>query len=353
MLNDLRSTNTYLFYMGHPAHYHNVKHVAGELNAKGHRIIFVARKKDVLFELLDKVPFKTIYLNARNSSGKLGLFWNVFKREFRMLGICLRYRPKVLIGTDIVITHVAKLLGRKSIVLNEDDASQVPFLAKYGFKYSTHTLSPHCCDISPYEHKKVGYQGYHELAYLHPDFFTPDKQRIETLNPDEPYFILRFAQLDAHHDDGKKGISDEVAWQLIRRLEGIGRVFLTSERKLGTKLEPFRISISPKEIHHALSFAKMYIGDSQTMAAEAAVLGTPSIRFNDFVGKLGYLEELEHRFELTFGIKTDSIDQLFEKVEELLKDDQLEEKWTSRQRAMLQASDNVHREWINLIEKLS
>jgi predicted glycosyltransferase len=33
----------------------------------------------------------------------------------------------------------------------------------------------------------------------------------------------------------------------------------------------------------------LYIGDSQTMAAEAAVLGIPSIRFNSFVGKLVYL----------------------------------------------------------------
>ncbi len=35
------------------------------------------------------------------------------------------------------------------------------------------------------------------------------------------------------------------------------------------------------------------------MIAEAAVLGTPSIRFNDFVGKLGYLEDLEHKYGLT------------------------------------------------------
>jgi predicted glycosyltransferase len=48
----------------------------------------------------------------------------------------------------------------------------------------------------------------------------------------------------------------------------------------------------------------MYIGDSQTMTAEAAVLGTPAIRFNDFVGELSYLEELEYTFDLTYGIKT-------------------------------------------------
>ena len=42
-----------------------------------------------------------------------------------------------------------------------------------------------------------------------------------------------------------------------------------------------------------MAFASLYIGDSQTMAAEAGVLGVPFVRFNDFVGRIGYLRELE------------------------------------------------------------
>ncbi len=58
---------------------------------------------------------------------------------------------------------------------------------------------------------------------------------------------------------------------------------------------------NPSDIYHALYYADLYIGDSQTIAAEKAVLGTPALRFNDFVGKIGYLEELEHKYGLTFG----------------------------------------------------
>ena len=60
-----------------------------------------------------------------------------------------------------------------------------------------------------------------------------------------------------------------------------------------SSLEKFKIRIKPDDIHHVLYFAEMFIGDSQTMAAEAAVLGTPSLRFSDFTGKLNYLNELE------------------------------------------------------------
>ena len=72
-------------------------------------------------------------------------------------------------------------------------------------------------------------------------------------------------------------------------------------------------------MHHALYYADIYIGDSQTMTAEAAVLGTPALRFNDFVGKLSYLEELEHKYELTYGIKTSEPEKLYEKIREILK----------------------------------
>ncbi|MBK7853743.1 MAG: hypothetical protein IPJ79_01455 [Bacteroidetes bacterium] len=64
-------------------------------------------------------------------------------------------------------------------------------------------------------------------------------------------------------------------------------------------------------------FAHMYIGDSQTMAAEAAVLGTPSIRYNDFVGEISYLEELEHLYQLTFGFKTNNRQGMIDKITEL------------------------------------
>ena len=60
-------------------------------------------------------------------------------------------------------------------------------------------------------------------------------------------------------------------------------------------------------MHHIMAFAKMYIGDSQTMAAEAGVLGTPFVRFNDFVGRIGYLRELEDVYNLGYGVKTPDI----------------------------------------------
>lgn len=342
----------FLFYMGHPAHYHNISHVSAALQEKGHEIVWVARDKDVLFNLIERSPFKIILIKEnRKNNSKSSLIFSILLREIRMIIICIFNRPDALIGTDIVITHVGKLLRIPSIILNEDDAKEVPFLAKFGFKYSDVTLSPFSCDIKPYHRNKVEYNGYHELAYLHPKYFVPDRKKIEHLfNGCEKYFIIRFAKLVAHHDVGKTGISKEVTLEIIKALSPFGKIYITSEGSLDPEFEPFRINISPLDIHHALYFADIYIGDSQTMAAEAAVLGTPSIRFNDFVGKLGYLEELEHTYHLTYGIKTIEPERLIEKIKEVVKDPLAKTKWAERRKKMLDSNIDVAAFWVWFFE---
>ena len=118
----------------------------------------------------------------------------------------------------------------------------------------------------------------------------------------KPYFILRFASLNAHHDSGIKGINTEIAQRLVDILKPHGQIYITSERPLEPQFEQYRIKINPLDMHHVMAFASLYIGDSQTMAAEAGVLGVPFVRFNDFVGRIGYLRELEDVYELGYGI---------------------------------------------------
>ena len=93
-------------------------------------------------------------------------------------------------------------------------------------------------------------------------------------------------------------------------------------------------------MHHVMAFASLYIGDSQTMAAEAGVLGVPFVRFNDFVGRIGYLRELEDTYHLGYGIKASapgSVDQLCKRVEEIveMKAEERQQVYQSRRQKML------------------
>ena len=97
-----------------------------------------------------------------------------------------------------------------------------------------------------------------------------------------------------------KSLNDECDLSLNDRKNP--RIYITSERPLEPQFEKYRIKINPLDMHHVMAFASLYIGDSQTMAAEAGVLGVPFVRFNDFVGRIGYLRELEDVYELGYGI---------------------------------------------------
>ena len=313
-----------LFYLGHPAHFHLFKNVIIALKRENHDVDVLIKKKDILEYLLKGSNFDFLnILPEGRKDNKLGIALGLFKRDWAMLSLCIKRRPDILIGTSTEITHVGKLLNIPSIVVNEDDYDAVPLFSKIGYPLADNILAPVSCPTgsggSNWERKTIHYEGFHELAYLHPARFKPDKEVLkDKIDFSKSFIILRFAKLTAHHDKGKTGITTKIAQTIIDMLKSQHNIYITSERKLESEFEPYRITIDPINMHHALYYAEMYIGDSQTMAAEAAVLGTPALRFNDFVGKLGYLEELEHKYGLTYGIKTSEPEKLYQKIEELL-----------------------------------
>ena len=110
------------------------------------------------------------------------------------------------------------------------------------------------------------------------------------------------------------------------------------------------------DMHHVMAFASLYIGDSQTMAAEAGVLGVPFVRFNDFVGRIGSLRELEDTYELGYGIhasvlpagspirrndgslQPSGVEELYKRVEQLvaMPSEQRRKLWSERRMQMLE-----------------
>ena len=342
-----------LFHLGHPAHFHLFKNVIQQLQKKGHYIDILIKEKDVLRELLDSAGFEYHnILPEGKSAGKAGMVKDLLKRGKRIIRFCREQRPDLLIGTSADISYVGKFLGIPSVNVQEDDASVIPLHAWLAYPWATAILSPDCCDNGRWNKKTTTYAGYHELAYLHPDHFTPNRTVVEKyLGQADDYFILRFASLHAHHDDGVRGIDNKLANKLVERLKPHGWVFITSERELSAELEPYRLSINPADIHHLLAFANLVIGDSQTMSAEAAVLGTPYIRYNDFVGKIGYLRELEEVYKLGHGITPDHPEELLIKAEELASGNQVKAEFQKRREKMLSEKIDVTQFLIDFVEK--
>lgn len=338
-----------LVYLGHPAHFHLFKHCIKNLQEKHHKITIVIKSKDVLEQLL--IDSKLDFINI--ASGKKRSLYSAFTKRLLALSKLIRiHKPNILIGSAAELAVLGKLYKIPSYIFFEDDFEAVKKFAKVTGPTATKLICPDCCSAWKWQHKKTGYKSYHELAYLHPNHFKPDVEKVKGIfDLSKKNFILRFAQLTAYHDKGKHGITSEVAQKLIDLLLPHGNVFITSERELEPQFEKYRINISPLDIHHALYYADMYVGDSQTMTAEAAVLGTPAIRFNDFVGELSYLEELEHQYELTYGIKSKYPEKLFQKTKELMQNNNLKKDWELKRKKMLGNCIDLAEYMTNLIEK--
>ncbi|MDR1679060.1 MAG: DUF354 domain-containing protein [Prevotellaceae bacterium] len=342
-----------LFHLGHPAHFQLFKNVISDLKAKGHTCYIIIKKKDILEELLEKSGFEYVnILPEGKKKSRFDLIVGMLKRDWRMLKFCFKHKPDVLIGTSVEISHVGTLLGIPSINVEEDDADVIPLHAWFSYPFSTVILTPTVCRNGRWEKKSLKYKGYHELAYLHPNVFTPNKEVVRKyFNPDEPYFLMRFVSLSAHHDAGVKGINTEIAQNLINMLLPHGKIYITSERPLEAQFESYRLAINPLDIHHVMAFSRMLIGDSQTMAAEAGVLGIPYVRFNDFVGKISYLEELEQYYNLGKGVKSNEIEKLYAAVEEYLSDQTIGEKQAQRRQKMLSEKIDVHAFFVRLLDE--
>jgi predicted glycosyltransferase len=327
----------FLFYMGHPAHFHLFRPAIGILKSGGHGVKILIKKKDVLEDLVRSTGWDYVNINPRGRRDNLwSIGWQVLRRDAVLYRICRQFRPDVLFGTAVEIAHVGKLLRIRSVVLNEDDAAAIPLFARLAFPFAGVILSPHSANLGRWERRKTGYQGFHELAYLHPSYFTPDPAVGERLRDGAArYFILRLSAMGAHHDIGQKGFSPELARAVLERLLPHGRVYVSAERETGPAFSPYRMPLPPQAMHSALHYAGLYVGDSQTMAAEAAVLGTPSLRYSDFAGRLGYLEELEHKYKLAFAYPTSRPAALLEKIDELLADPGLKQTWLARREVLL------------------
>lgn len=326
-----------LIQLSHPAHFHLYKGTIKNLLAHEHNVHVIIKSKDILEDLLKEsnLPYVNINEKAHRSS-KLGILQDMLEREWKIWRYCLNHKIDLLSGSTPEVAHVGWLLGKYRINTGEDDASIVPLFFKMAGRFIQTELSPTTCNNGKYERKTIHYAGYHKLAYLHPNSFQPDKAIVSKyFDPNKPYFILRFAQLKAYHDKGASGITNEIASKIIELLKPHGQIFITSERPLVPQFEKYRLQINPLDIHHVMAFSYLYIGDSQSMAVEAAMLGVPNIRFNSFAGKIGVLEELQNRYQLTYGIHSSDPNALYSKINELLNRPFIKNEFQARREIML------------------
>lgn len=306
-----------IFTIQHPAHVHLFRHTIDELGKQGHEVSVFVRQKDIAIDLLNLYEIDHEVL-AGPSATIFGLALRQAQYEFSLFRKARRINPDVMVAmSEPGVAHTAAVLGCPSILFTDTEYAKLQNML--AFPFADRICTPTCYQDDTGE-KQVRYEGYHELAYLHPDRFTPNADILSELglSEDDSFTILRLNAWNAAHFIGDTGFTD--VHDVISNLEEAGtEVIITSEPDLPSSLSEYAADVPLDRMHDLMYYADLLIGESATMAAESAVLGTPAVFIS--TSRRGYTDELGDRYRLVFTFSgSDRQEVGIKKAREILQD---------------------------------
>ncbi|HEC77313.1 MAG TPA: DUF354 domain-containing protein, partial [Thermoplasmatales archaeon] len=242
------------------------------------------------------------------------------------------------------LAHVSAVLNKPFIIF--EDTEHATVAQKICLPFTDAVVTPDCY-MRDFGKKHVRFNGYYELAYLHPNYFKPDPSVLDDLGlrRDDNFIILRFVSWGATHDICQHGIKNKM--ELVRKLDKYGRVLITSEGVLNTKLEKYKIKISPEKLHDLLYYASLYIGEGGTMATESAVLGTHAIHISTTAKYCGIFYDL-NKYDLMWI--SDAENGAIGKVVEILQKNNIKKEGKRKREKLLKDKIDVTAFMIKFME---
>ena len=329
----------------HPAHVHFFRNAINIWRQNGHEVAVTARQKDVTIALLENYKLEHMTL-SKVGSGLSGLLCELIYRDIKLWKFCRKFKPDVLTGiSGVFISHVGKLIGKPSVVW--DDTEHQSKAHRITWPVATQIQSPDCYLKEPIAKQHL-YKGFHELAYLRPEYFTPDKEIVSAvgINVDRPYCLVRLVSWGAHHDVGQSGFDAAKMIDFLEQLAKYAKPYLSVEGQCPPELEKYQLSVPVHQIHHVMAFARLVVGEGATMISEAAVLGTPAVYINTL--GLGYINMLEEYGILKQTIKTD---EALEYCLDFLRDENTQAKCERIRQKILNDKIDVTKYIVEIVEQ--
>lgn len=309
------------------------------MHAKGHDLVFTCRDRQHIIALLEHEGFEYECF-GKNYITRTGKIRGLFTFTSKLIALSRKKKPDVFLSHSSMYAAFAAFFTGKAHISFEDtfNFEQIRLYKPFTKAILTGDY-PH-----PLQSRKViRYSGYHELAYLHPNRFTPDDSVLQDLEvkPAEKYVVMRFVSWNASHDVGHHGINLENKIKAVQEFAKYARVFITSESGLPEELQPYKINIPPHKMHDVLAFADLVWGESSTMSEEAAMLGVPSVYL--FNNSTYYTTHLEQDYRLLYNYSESGEDQekAIEKGVELLRTEGIKEQWQKKRNIMLKDKIDV------------
>lgn len=336
----------------HPAHVHFYRYLIRELDSRGHGVLVASRHKDVTIELLDAFDIPHVPISAVGPATRLAQGRELATRDYRLWQLARKFGPDVILTRNPCGVQVARLVGAIG-VFDTDDGRDVGIHWRMAAPFAHVITTPEAIegDLGP---KHRTYRSYKAMAYLDPRYRSPLDPPVTDLlglDPDEGLTVLRLVSMQASHDHTEEGLSPTGVRRLVERLTVHGRLVVSCEGPVPASLEPHRFDLPPARLHDVLSAADLVVGDSQSVATEAAILGTPTIHVSSFSGRHQTIVELEERYGLLRSFPPDRIDDVINATDRLLQPNYRAEH-RGKQEAMLLDQQDLVAWYLHLLDEL-
>ena len=333
-----------LLDIGHPAHVHYFRNFIKIMQNKKHKILVIARDKEVSQELLKAYNIEYI-TRGKGGVGLVGKILYLLKTNISMLKQALLFKPDIFLSFGSPYPAQVSWLLRKPHVTFAD--TEHATLTNYAFMPFSKTIITPNVFQDDLGKKHIKFNGFMELCYLDERYFIPsqDVYGLLGIEKDENYIIVRFVSWGAVHDIGHSGLSDKSKIEIIDKLSKYHRVFISSEGELPKRFAPYRLNISPDKMHDVLANATLFLGEGATMASECAMLGTPAIYVNSLNAGTLMAEESSGSI---FGFRDSK--GVLDKAVELLETPNLKEIFQENRKKLLKDTIDVTGFMVWLVE---
>jgi predicted glycosyltransferase len=318
----------------HPKDVNILKNIVFELEKEGCEVLLAARDKEGVFEKLDDLGIN--YVPGTNYKGFLNKVAHIPSIEYWLYKIARKFKPDVIFGpSSLYAAHVSKYIGKPYLCFSDCEAE---------FDYTRHITVPFVTKIYVPNGFRLNlgermerFDGYLELTYINSKYFRPDRSVLDGLglDVDEPYIIFRISSLSGFHDVGVdhsplKDIED--IKEFVKEVEKFAKVFVSGDCSVTDKFPENKFDINPNKFLDLLAFSSLYVGDGISVAAEAALLGVPSIYLSDENRRWGFIEDLARK---NLVILTNSRSNAINRSTEILSDQNTTKEWKKRSKTLI------------------
>lgn len=303
--------------INHPAHVNFFRNPIKLLESRGHKVRVTSRDKDCTLALLDDLGIPHLCLTQARRANIVSRLSELAYRNHALYHHLKDFQADVVTGVGGTAAAQTAIAARcPSVVFYDTEDAKLQNAITYPF--ATRVVVPQCYYGWTPKSRTLRYQGYHEMSYLAPRYFQPDRciAMDNGLAENGDTFLIRLVAWGATHDFGLKGWSAETLRGVVKALTKRGRVLISSETPLPNEFAEFSYSGAPSAIHHVMGHCRLVLGESATMASEAVAMGVPAIYAAP--SPRGYVSDQQNRYGMAAFIAEPSAQSITSQIEHFL-----------------------------------